>query len=68
MISNNFLYYFYFSRQCLRDAFVELYEQPLLEELLSSLEIRFPDIEFPPIPKRGTLDVKSVKKSQYFFH
>lgn len=41
---------------------------PLLEDLRDSFEIRFPEIDFPAIPQRGTLDVKRVKESQYFFH
>jgi len=53
---------------CLRDAFVELYSLPLLEDLLQSLQVRFPDVNFPPVPARGTLDIKRVKESNYFFH
>jgi len=54
--------------EMLRDAFVELYEQPVLETLKESLTARYPDVEIPPIPERGTLDLKSVLDSRYFFH
>jgi len=52
----------------LREAFVELYSLPLLEDLRDSLEMRFPDIDFPPLPERGQLDINLVKSSQFFFH
>ena len=54
--------------ECLREAFVELYSMPLLEDLRDSLEMRFPEIDFPPLPERGTLDIQKVKESQFFFH
>jgi DNA-directed RNA polymerase len=52
----------------LRDCFVELYKYPVLEDLRDSLVMRFPDIKFPPIPERGSLDIDVVKNSRYFFH
>ena len=52
----------------LRDAFVELHEQPLLEELLASWKARHPNIEFPPLPERGDLDLSAVRQSIYFFN
>jgi DNA-directed RNA polymerase, mitochondrial len=51
----------------LREAFVELYEAPILENLRESLMRRYPDVDFPPIPERGVLDLKEVIKSPYFF-
>lgn len=51
-----------------RDCFVELYEQPILESLYDSLSMRYPDLKFPPVPNRGSLDIKSVRGSSYFFH
>ena len=54
--------------QLLRDCFVHLYEYPVLDDFKDSLDMRFPDVEFPDIPKRGKLDIKVVKDSQYFFH
>ena len=52
----------------LRDSFVELYEFPVLEDLLDSLQVRFPHIVFPPVPTRGNLNMCNVRDSTYFFH
>lgn len=52
----------------LRDAFVELYQQPLLENFRDSLVRRYPHVEFPEVPVRGNLDLQKVKESTYFFH
>lgn len=52
----------------LRSCFVELYSKPILEDLRESLVMRYPDVEFPPVPQRGTLDIQEVKDSSYFFH
>lgn len=51
----------------IREKFVELHSQPLLETLLESFKRRYPDIEFPDVPRRGTLDLKHVLDSKYFF-
>ncbi|KAL3665603.1 hypothetical protein V7S43_009637 [Phytophthora oleae] len=52
----------------LREEFVNLYEQPLLEDLLAELRLRFPDIEFDDVPQLGDLDLRSVLDSPYFFN
>lgn len=52
----------------LRDSFVELYEFPVLEDLLDSLQVRYPHLTFPPVPSRGNLSLRSVRDSTYFFH
>jgi DNA-directed RNA polymerase len=52
----------------LRDCFVELYSQPILDKLRDSLVMRYPDLIFPVLPSRGDLDINVVKKSSYFFH
>jgi DNA-directed RNA polymerase len=51
----------------LRDVFVELYDQPLLERLLETWQMRYPDLDFPELPKRGELELKQVKEATYFF-
>ena len=51
----------------LRDVFVDLYSQPLLERLKESWEKRYPDLEFPDLPNRGNLDLEEVRKAKYFF-
>ena len=54
--------------EMLRDQFVNLYSQPILEDFLESLVIRYPDVSFPPIPEKGKLDLESVRNSPYFFN
>jgi DNA-directed RNA polymerase, mitochondrial len=53
--------------KALRDSFIELYDQPLLETLKKNWEVRYPSITFPDLPERGTLDLNEVKESAYFF-
>jgi len=52
----------------IRETFIDLYEFPVLEELRDSLILRFPLVKIPDIPKRGTLDIRKVMDSTYFFH
>ena len=52
----------------LREEFVHLYEQPILEKVRSEWEKRFPELDFEPVPKRGNLDLKHVIDSPYFFN
>ena len=54
--------------EMLRDQFVNLYSQPILEDFLESLVIRYPDVSFPPMPEKGKLDLESVRNSPYFFN
>lgn len=51
----------------LRSVFVDLYSQPILENLKETWELRYPGIEFPDLPERGTLDLNDVKRAPYFF-
>ncbi|OQU90275.1 hypothetical protein SORBI_3002G378100 [Sorghum bicolor] len=52
----------------LREKFVELYDTPILENLLESFEKSFPKLKFPPLPERGDFDMKEVLESPYFFN
>lgn len=52
----------------LREKFVELYNQPVLENLLKSFQERFPHLVFPEVPTRGDLDLKEVLRAPYFFN
>lgn len=54
-------------RDILRDQFVTLYKRPVLEDLRSNTEKRFPGLQLPKLPERGTLDLEEVKKAKYFF-
>jgi DNA-directed RNA polymerase len=52
----------------LREEFVGLHSQPLLESLYENFTSRFPGVDFPDIPERGELDLESVLHSPYFFN
>ncbi|GLT91693.1 hypothetical protein SLE2022_095690 [Rubroshorea leprosula] len=52
----------------LREKFVELYEAPILENLLESFQKSFPTLKFPPLPERGDFDLREVLESPYFFN
>jgi DNA-directed RNA polymerase len=52
----------------LREKFVELYDTPILENLLESFEKSFPELKFPPLPERGDFDLTDVLGSPYFFN
>eukprot|EP00943_MAST-04B_sp_MAST-4B-sp1_P005872 g5872.t1 len=52
----------------LRESFIDLYDtRDILGDLEYSLKARFPHINLPEIPERGTLDMNEVKNSDYFF-
>lgn len=51
----------------LREDFVKLHSQPLLENLRQSFESDF-KIKLPLLPARGKLNLEKVKSSKYFFH
>ncbi|WOK92644.1 DNA-directed RNA polymerase 1B, mitochondrial-like [Canna indica] len=52
----------------LREKFVELYETPILEDLLETFQKSFPTLIFPPLPERGDFNLKDVLDSPYFFN
>ncbi|GAA0151355.1 DNA-directed RNA polymerase [Lithospermum erythrorhizon] len=52
----------------LREKFVELYETPVLENLLEGFQKSFPSLSFPPLPERGDFDLNDVLTSTYFFN
>lgn len=49
-------------RMCLRLA---LLTAPV--QLRSQLQLRFPHVEFPPLPELGSFDLQRVMESPYFF-
>lgn len=51
----------------LREMFIQLHSQPLLETLLEELQEEHPDIDFPPLPPRGDLSLEDIRKATYFF-
>lgn len=54
--------------QILREKFVELYNMPLLEQLLESFKESYPSLTFPPLPNRGDFNLEEVLESPYFFN
>ncbi|XP_073282501.1 DNA-directed RNA polymerase 1, mitochondrial-like [Primulina huaijiensis] len=54
--------------EILREKFVELYEAPILENLLQDFQRSFPNLNFPPLPERGDFDLREVLESTYFFN
>lgn len=52
----------------LREKFVELYETPILEDLLENFQKTFPSLSFPALPERGDFNLKDVQDSTYFFN
>ena len=54
--------------EILRNQFVKLYsDENILEDFAMSLDILYPDVDFPPVPERGDFDLSDVKGSKYFF-
>ncbi|KAL9650381.1 hypothetical protein ABK040_016448 [Willaertia magna] len=51
----------------IREQFINLHSQPLLEELLNTFQKLYPTINFPALPKKGSLDLNRVKDAPYFF-
>nr|CAD1831955.1 unnamed protein product [Ananas comosus var. bracteatus] len=52
----------------LREQFVELYNIPVLENLLEGFQTSFPTLTFPSLPERGDFDLNKVLNSPYFFN
>jgi DNA-directed RNA polymerase len=53
--------------KALREQFISLYSQPILEDLRNSWVARFPQLQFKPVPERGQFDLNQVLNSPYFF-
>jgi DNA-directed RNA polymerase len=51
----------------LREAFVEQYSRPVLQEFVDSVLGRAKQAKLPPPPAVGGLDLEGVKASEYFF-
>ena len=53
----------------IREKFIELHSEPLLEQLYEELKQKYPEIamELPPPPPPGSMDLQSVRESLYFF-
>jgi DNA-directed RNA polymerase len=51
----------------LRDQFVDLHQQPLLENLLQGCREAHPGLTFPDPPQTGMFDISLARQSAYFF-
>ena len=51
----------------LRQQFVKLYERDVLNEFLTELRQHNPKVLLPAPPALGTLEIKHVEHSMYFF-
>lgn len=41
--------------------------QPLLERLLDQFQQQYPEVDFPPLPPVGDLDLNDIRSARYFF-
>jgi len=63
--------------QVCRQAFCDMYNEPILEQLSQYLLDKYVDPDNPSharlasviksVPRQGTLDIEKVKESEYFF-
>ena len=51
----------------LRQQFIVLHRQPLLQSLLHRFRSDNPDVDFPPPPECGDLVLDEVERSDFFF-
>lgn len=57
------------SARFLREAFVEIYRQPILENFTEDVaQVLDENIELPELPEKGELDIEEVLNSEYFFN
>lgn len=58
------------SARLLREAFVEVYSQPVLENWVNDVtkNLEISEEELPELPEKGDLDINEVLKSSYFFN
>jgi DNA-directed RNA polymerase len=55
---------------CLREAFVDMYQEDVLEEFQKSVGAGLAEKlqkKMPPLPEKGGLNIEAVKESVYFF-
>lgn len=53
--------------ESIREAFVELYEKPVLQEVYEDFCVHLGGQKVPPLPEPGKLDISVVKNSTYLF-
>lgn len=53
--------------ETLREAAYEIFSQDVLGEFAEYLNEKHSDVNFPPVPEYGDLDVSEIRKAIYFF-
>lgn len=56
------------SAKLLREAFVDVYKQPILENFTEDITKDIENTELPKLPEKGKLDIYEVLHSDYFFN
>jgi len=51
----------------LREEFVRIYSEPVLQNFINQQKAAYPDMELPELPQPGDLDIRQVLSSLYFF-
>jgi hypothetical protein len=51
----------------LREEFVRIYSERVLQGFLDEQRQAHPDLDFPGVPQLGDLDIRQVIASPYFF-
>src|SRR5262249_57763149 len=53
--------------RALREEFVRIYSEPALQNFLNEQRQAHPDVDLPEPPQPGSLDIRQVIESAYFF-
>jgi DNA-directed RNA polymerase len=53
--------------RALREEFVRIYSEPVLQKFLNEQRQAHPDVDLPDPPEPGNLDIRQVISSPYFF-
>src|SRR2546422_791407 len=56
-----------FLNRALREEFVRIYSEPVLQNFLKEQRDAHPDVDLPELPEAGNLDIRQVISSPYFF-
>jgi len=56
-----------FLNRALREEFVRIYSEPVLQNFLNEQREAHPDVDLPELPQAGNLDIRQVISSPYFF-
>ena len=56
-----------FLNRALREEFVRIYSEPVLQNFLNEQREAHPHVDLPELPQTGNLDIRQVISSPYFF-